>query len=571
MLTPPQPHAHPDDHSEVTPAPPGTPPGHTARTASSRTPRVHVTPLLLRSLTEQGRSPAQLALALDIAAVPQAPTRVRQWMAGTSVVTRTDLTALATDLHWTLDDIVEVADPVEVVRMLWTPALGAHLDGALRAHDLDHTDLRVSASSLRRWVHGRCAPTRGPLELALTRAQVTVTTLLALVDPLTSEPVRTLFAQWIANTLTPRVSIAAAAAALDVPEGTFEAWRLGRSFPTSSTWEQVAAAFTTAGWPLTRDQLAAMCPPKHRTPPDRLPPLGRALRLARTDAALTHEQVAAAAGVEPRTAAAWETGARLPAPTSWPGLLRVLHLDPDTFEQPYLAQVSTESPVSRGAWIRMRRTMLGMSGADLAAKVATRPSQIKALENDRRAAPIADHVLADALDVSVDRLLSWPLTAREPHPEGAALKQQRLALGLSRPALVARAGISLGALTDIERGDYLPSEQVAGRLRAALNHPEHTAELDTQASAAPERRPDDNPPLTGPYVMSTHIRAKLSAAQVANDAGVPTQRVDTWQTERLTPPHMHHAALARALQVSPEELGDALVHVPDEQISSRRT
>ena len=77
--------------------------------------------------------------------------------------------------------------------------------------------------------------------------------------------------------------------------------------------------------------------------------------------------------------------------------------------------------------------------------------------------------------------------------EGAVrLAEARAALGLSRAALAARAGVSLSTIDRLERGRVRPRAHVARRVAAALGlDPRRVAEL---RPAVPVRRPTGQEP-----------------------------------------------------------------------------
>lgn len=401
-----------------------------------------------------GYTPEQLASILGVKAAS-----VSQWELGLSRPTRgrsTALAALMGSLSISEGELVDVIGPAEYVSAHW---------------DADHgTRLRIERTQSK----------LGQAELA-ARAEVSLSTVIRLERGLTTPRPEKLDA--IAATLGVKVdafvpkrrkvvgvesSLSALlkeyrrahectqqrmADLLEVPEGTYVSWEVGRNHPrTDVLRHRVAHLLGVAALPLP-DRLEKKSV-KARTS------LARSLGAARQAAGLTRRVAAERLGVDPDTVVAWEEGSLEPLNSRLPEIATLYRI-------PFVELVRARDGVSSAeattfpALVRAARREAGLGTAELAARMGFHENLVKLVELGK--ATVTKRFVARltaSLDIEADRA---ELLAAEYRPTaryeavGALLGSARRSLGVSHDDVAFMLGTHRNTVRAWERGQSAPA------------------------------------------------------------------------------------------------------------------
>ena len=326
----------------------------------------------------------------------------------------------------------------------------------------------------------------------------------------------------------------------------------GDSYPGSSSLSALAAALGVAEAELAR-LLPLLSVERER------PRFAQELRRRRAERGFSQVELAGCAGIHALSIGLYETGRTVPSPGAVAALAKALEVDPQRFER----LLPTRPPAS--AWAQkllQLRVERGLSQRELAARVGCTTGTLSAWELGRsiRVAPDCA-ALAAALGVPVRELteLAPPAPVHSPaqSPLGTELVRARRRFGFSQEQLGRRVGLSRKSISNYELGTTYPTSGVLTALAETLGIPRRRLEHLL--------RPAPHAAKLGGELRRLRQKRGLTLSQLAASLGWRKFEVAFYELGRTQLPPERFAPLARALGVSPDELG-----VPPASTRSRR-
>ena len=220
-------------------------------------------------------------------------------------------------------------------------------------------------------------------------------------------------------------------------------------------------------------ELERLLPP----PPPRAvsTPFGNELRRLREERGWTQEQLAQRAGLRQHLISNYEASGAHPGRRPLAALVRALGVSPAQLE-PLLPAAAETTPFGRE--LRRLRQERGLTLQQLALRSGCRENNIGQYERGRtHPEPRVATALAEALDVSRERLERLLPPEPETTPFGRELKRLRRERGLTLEGLATRSGRSSASISSYEHGRKRPRAAGLAALARALNVPKQQLQL----------------------------------------------------------------------------------------------
>ena len=319
--------------------------------------------------------------------------------------------------------------------------------------------------------------------------------------------------------------------------GTISSYETGGSYPKPGLLPTLARALDIGVGELER-----LLPRLHGEP--KTTPFGSELRRLREERDWTQEQLAQRAGLRRRLISNYEASGAYPGPRPLAALVRALGVSPAQLEQLLPAEAET-TPLGRE--LRRLRHERGLTLQQLALRSGSREGSIWHYEHGRtRPSPRVVAALAEALDVSPERLERLLPPQPETTPLGRELKRLRQERGLTLAQLGKQTGCGQSNLSIYERGRQQPRVDTLAALARALGVPE-----ERFAELLPPR-----PKMTalGRELKRLRRERGLTLGELATRSGLSPASLSCYEHSRNRPKTASLAALARALGVPEQQL-----------------
>jgi transcriptional regulator with XRE-family HTH domain len=276
--------------------------------------------------------------------------------------------------------------------VVWSARLGAHLEASrvhagMRRLDLA-TQLGVSEETIRLWEKGAVQPSAERLARLIALVALETSEWPAPTGPSPELPP---LALRLRNERDGRgLTQAAVIKILGVPQATYAGWETGRTSPGAGLFATLAEFLGIA-----EADVATLCASPFVVDYASWPPFGQFVGARRQELRLTRSDLAAAAGVSPRTVVAWELGYRAPGSKQLGGLAKALSVGTASLA----AALPRRTAASKlGELILSRQRELGLRSTDVAHLTGTTEATVSRwVTGHNRPAPRNLRLLADVL------------------------------------------------------------------------------------------------------------------------------------------------------------------------------